>query len=496
MPSVHLERLSFAYLDSDPILVGAEAHLPRGWSGLGGENGAGKTTLLRLLAGELAPTAGRVRLEPDRSRVALCPQTVDAPGVEVFALARGADGPARRLRGRLRLEPASLPRWGSLSPGERKRWQVGAALLAEPEVLLLDEPTNHLDAEARELLAEALRAFRGVGVLVSHDRALLEDLAARTLRLERGTLRLYPLRYGQARHLWEEERRAAWDRRAAAQQAARKVEAQRERARRQAEAATRARSRRGVDPGDHDARTPARRNLADWAAARWGADVRRLGSAARRAEEGVEEAPPLRELGRSVFLGFEGAPRPVLLALEVAELRAGPVPLLRDVRVRLRRDDRVWVRGPNGAGKSTLLAALLARSTLPSERVLHLPQELPAAAGAQLVLELRRLSGEARGRVLSLVAALGSDPARLLASAHPSPGEARKLLLALGMGRHAWALCLDEPSNHLDLPAVERLEEALRAYPGALLLVTHDAALAGRCTSRRWDLRGGLVREA
>ncbi len=95
--------------------------------------------------------------------------------------------------------------------------------------------------------------------------------------------------------------------------------------------------------------------------------------------------------------------------------------------------------------------------------------------------------------MLSVVAALGCDPARLLASGALSPGEARKLHLALGMGRHAWALLLDEPTNHLDLPSVERLEAALAAYPGALLLVTHDDGLAARCTTRTWFLQGGRV---
>jgi ATPase subunit of ABC transporter with duplicated ATPase domains len=196
-----------------------------------------------------------------------------------------------------------------------------------------------------------------------------------------------------------------------------------------------------------------------------------------------------------VFLVYERAPRPVLLSLDLEEVGAGPAPLLRDVHVRLRREDRVWLEGPNGAGKSTLLAALRERATLPPERVLHLPQELPAGAGAQLLAEVRDLPDEVRGRVLSLVGALGTDPARLLASADPSPGEARKLLLALGMGRHAWALLLDEPTNHLDLPTLERLEEALVAYPGALLLVTHDAQLAARCTASRWHVDHGRVEE-
>jgi ATPase subunit of ABC transporter with duplicated ATPase domains len=126
-------------------------------------------------------------------------------------------------------------------------------------------------------------------------------------------------------------------------------------------------------------------------------------------------------------------------------------------------------------------------------RILYLPQELTSAAGAAMLESVRELGDDARGRVLATVAALGVDPERLLESASPSPGEARKLALAYGLGAQVWALVLDEPTNHLDMPAIERLEEALIEYPGAMLMVTHDDALARRCTGAEWRLMNRRV---
>jgi ATPase subunit of ABC transporter with duplicated ATPase domains len=122
---------------------------------------------------------------------------------------------------------------------------------------------------------------------------------------------------------------------------------------------------------------------------------------------------------------------------------------------------------------------------------LYLPQELTRKEGTELLSVLDGLSRERRGRVLSVVAALGVDPDGLLASDRPSPGEGRKLALALGLGGGSWVMVLDEPTNHLDLPAVERLESALDAYPGALLLVTHVERFGARTTKTTWTLGAG-----
>jgi ATPase subunit of ABC transporter with duplicated ATPase domains len=212
-----------------------------------------------------------------------------------------------------------------------------------------------------------------------------------------------------------------------------------------------------------------------------------------RASAAMPASPVEADLGRSVFLGYTPAPRPVVLSLDAPELVAGSTVLARDVHVVLRREDRVRLAGRNGAGKSTLLTRLLEANPARAEQVFFLGQEVGSEDGRAILDRVRALPPDLRGRTLSLVAALGTDPDRVLASESPSAGEVRKLLLAEGLARRPWAVVLDEPTNHLDLPTVERLTTALRAYPGALLLVTHDDGLAEACTTTGWSLASGRV---
>jgi ATPase subunit of ABC transporter with duplicated ATPase domains len=195
----------------------------------------------------------------------------------------------------------------------------------------------------------------------------------------------------------------------------------------------------------------------------------------------------------SIAVGWEPPPKKRLASLDAADVMAGTHVVLRGARAVIDRDARVHVRGSNGAGKSSLLAALVRAASLPPERVLHLAQERTALDARLLAGQIRALDPAARGRLGQIAAALGLDPAVALASEAPSPGEARKLEIALGLARRVWLLLLDEPTNHLDLPSIERLEAALVEYPGALVLVSHDDAFASRLTTSRWDVIDGAL---
>jgi ATPase subunit of ABC transporter with duplicated ATPase domains len=494
---VRLSGLSFSYTDSVSTLNDVTFALATGWTGVVGPNGTGKTTLLRLIAGELEPNSGHVCVDPPRGTIRTCAQTVETMTPEIAAFARAMDGVARRIHGELRLDADDLARWPTLSPGERKRWQVGAALSVEPAVLMLDEPTDHLDAEARELLIAGLERFRGIGIIVSHDRALLDRITGYTVRVHDGTARIWRGGYSDAKRAWEAEERehhAEYERlKHQGENLARRL-ADKRRLATSAEAEANAGTRKRMKfRGDHDATSMAAKGKARMASERISRDAAVLRASVERVSERLGEYRFQRHKGRSIFVDYVPAPAAKVFTVNETAIFAGDVRVLEDVHLGVLRDAKIRVAGPNGVGKSTLLAAMIRGAHLARERILYLPQELTARDGIAMLDAVRVLNSAERGRVLTLVAALGIDPDRLLESAAPSPGEARKLAMAYGLGRQVWAMVLDEPTNHLDMPAIERLEEALVEYPGAMVIVTHDDALAKRCTSVEWRLKGGRV---
>jgi len=488
MSAVHLSHVSFSYSSAVPVITDATFDLGPGWAGLVGANGAGKSTLLSLITGEHPPDTGRVTIEPASLPPVLCEQRVDTLTTEIQGFGWDWEGDAVRMRARLNLDPQDLERWITLSPGERKRWQIGAALVARPDVLLLDEPTNHLDAVVRDLLVSALGDFRGCGVVVSHDRDLLNELTSKTIRLQPGRVQLWNGSYDAARDAWvaeaAEQAEALTRMKADRKKLARRLDEQHRKTAQQD--AKRMRERRAAGKHDLDTRGSAASYKHERGQKTGAQTVSTMTNSLQKLDDNLEGASVNKDLGGKVTFNFEPSNKEFLIRYS-GPVMAGDRELF-DVNVAVRRTDRIRIAGRNGAGKTSLLRHLVNEAGIPTDRILYLAQETTAAEATGWLEEVNALPPDDKGRVMTLVARLGADPGALLQSHQPSPGEARKIALALGLGTPKWLLVLDEPTNHLDLPSIERLESALVTYQGALLLITHDDSLADRTTDTTWTV--------
>ena len=456
-PAVALRDLAFVWDGAiAPLFEHLDLHLPPGFTGVLGANGAGKSTLLRIVAGELAPTSGQVIGATD---TCYCAQRTDTAPGELAELLDDWDADAVLLRARLDIEPDFATRWATLSHGERKRAQVACALWRSQAVLAIDEPTNHLDAQARAQLVDALHHYRGVGLLVSHDRDLLDALCVQCLWLEPPAAQVYAGGYTQAQAQRQQDRASA---RAARERAVRehaRLQGELVRRHEHAAASHRQRSKRGIDRHDHDAKGKV--NLARVTDGKDGAALRQLAGRAAQARERLESARVDKEFTTGVWLPGSRSRRDAVLALEPGSLPLGPARRLHFPALRMRPDARIAIAGPNGAGKSTLLRHLLGNLGVSPAHVVSMPQEVDIAGAERILAEVRALPDERRGHVFTIVSRLGSRP---------------------------HVIVLDEPTNHLDLPSVEALEAALADCPCALLLVSHDARFVAHLARTVWQL--------
>ncbi len=482
--------------------------------GLVGPNGCGKSTLLAVLGGILEPTEGSVTLRKGIRRVLLPQETTwhtDGPLLEAVMASRAPLGEIgaqlRALESSLEAAPTEedLRRYGelqhrfeaeggfalrhkaqayltglglsadlwarhpsALSVGQQRRAALAQVLLAEADLLLLDEPTNHLDVWALGFLEDVLQGHRGSLVVVSHDRYFLDRVVTSIAELDAHVLTVYKGGYTA----FLAQRRAA---RARAETLQELLEEEKER--------LRDFIRRTQDGSRH---TQARSRM------------KRL--ARLEAEEGAH-APTVREEMRFCLPHARREGRIVVEASSLTLTRGGRT-LVRGMILRLERGQHLAIVGPNGAGKTSLLGALLGMLPLDSGTVewghhvtvAYLPQDSQSHLRGHTPLEAvlacspEWTIGEARS-YLARFLFRGEKVFQDIASL--SGGERSRLALACLMREGANVLVLDEPTNHLDLTARDTLEDALAAYPGTIIMVTHDRALITRVAHLVLVLREG-----
>ena len=517
-------NISFTYPDEpEPLFAGVNASFPRGWSAVTGDNGIGKSTLMAILRGMMRPDDGIVTPDPKLLAIGYCPQDIYEPPAELESFAADWSPEAIAARDGLAVADDWPYRYGTLSGGERKRVQIACALAPRPDVLILDEPTNHVDGATRERIIAAMRRYRGIGIVVSHDAELIDRTCGRCVVFTRRhvgrrnvtVVDAYPGGWTQASGLIAARDAAAESSLDAARRETTRLEAVRVRRLakvRQVEAAKRNGGRR-IDPKDHDARNKrqlARMTGLDRGVTRAYAQLEGRMHAARRREDGLASAA--KRYDGDIWMGIEPSRLRELMHLDVGVIRFGgehrgtilladgPIPgVCRASRsgnlivlspppgpavpsglmvpaISIGPRDHVAVTGPNGTGKSTLLRALLGGMSAHAANVprLVIAQDASSADAAEALTRLDDLTDDARSRVQGAYARLNADPDRLLSGGSPSPGELRKLLLCLALPQRPQLIVMDEPTNHLDLSSRRALARLLRGYPGALLVVSHD----------------------
>jgi ATP-binding cassette, subfamily F, member 3 len=504
---LHINDLTFR-MEGRLLFEKASAAIPAGHKvGFVGRNGAGKTTLLRLIAGELSPDDGDIRLPKDTrigwvtqeapggpdslidvvlaadtERAALLAEaeTATDPGRIAEIHVRLADidahsAPARasRLLSGLGFDEAAQKRpCSEYSGGWRMRVALAAMLFTEPELLLLDEPTNYLDLEGTLWLEDYLRTYPHTVLLVSHDRDLLNKAVGFILHLSQGKLTLYTGGYDRFEDARREKQRLDGKLKKKQDDERAHIESFIERFKAKATKAKQAQSRMKA--------------------------LARMQPIAETVEERVIPFafPSPKRAMASPLVRFESA----------AAGYVPGVPVLRGLNLRLDHDDRIGLLGANGNGKSTFAKLIGGRmpvmggQRVGSEKMTvgyfaqHQLDELPSGMTPyQHMVELMPEAPESQRRAKLGALGFGYEKADTKAE-NLSGGEKARLLFARATFHAPHLLILDEPTNHLDVDSREQLVRALAEYEGAVILISHDRHLIEASADRLWLVRDGTVR--
>ena len=468
---------------ADPVLDKLEMHIGEtDRLCLVGRNGAGKSTLMKLIAGIIQADDGERWVQPG-SRIAYLPQEPDASGYDsLYAYIAGGLDPEQDhetyrvdvLVEDLNIKADASPM--SASGGELRRAALARTLVSEPDLLLLDEPTNHMDVGTIEWLEGYLKVWRGAIMLISHDRAFLNNLTSATLWLDRGKIRRMDDKFEKFEG-WQEK------------------------------------------VFEEEAENLKKLNKLIKEETRW--SVEGISARRTRNQGRLRRLYDLRDQRKNMvkaegnvtitMAGGEQSGKRVIEAKGISK-KFDDRTLFEDFTVRINRGDRVGIIGPNGAGKSTLLKILMG-DIEPDTGSVKLGTNLETRIIDQKRADLKEdmtimdvltggrgewiKIGEEDRHVMTYLKEFLFDPsvAKMPVSAL-SGGERNRLLIALNFAKQSNLLVLDEPTNDLDMDTLDLLQEVLADYKGTIILVSHDRDFLDRVVTSSIVLEGdGSVTE-
>ena len=521
MIEIQVEGLTKSFDLEKKILDGLTFQIDQGERvGLLGRNGAGKTTLFRILTGELDWDTGSVTVGTGRrvgliSQIPVYPAGYSVEDVlqEAFSRLKDLAEEMERLATRMaegETDPSLLRRYGALSEkfeafggygtnvavnkvanglsiseemrrqpfallsgGEKTRVNLGRLILEDTDILLLDEPTNHLDLHATEWLEDYIAHFHGTVLAISHDRYFLDRIVTRIVEIVDGKAEFYSGNY--TFYAVEKERRYQ----------ERLKQYQKEQAK-------------------IEQLTEAAEKLHLWAFMGNDALHKRAFSIEKRIERMKTTEKPTRAKkmdARFAAMEFQGDE---VLALRNVAKSFGERRLFEGISLKVEGGERIALIGDNGTGKSTLIKMILdelypddGRIKLgPSVRLACLPQiihfEHPDWNLVENLMSAKKgLSAQSARNRLAAYDFRGEDVMKRVSVL--SGGEQSRLRLCMLMDEEINFLILDEPTNHLDIDSREWIEEAVEAFDGTLLFVSHDRYFINRFATRIWELQDGTI---
>ena len=503
---IQIKNLYFSYPYSHSNLFeDFSLQFSEGWTCVAGSNGCGKSSLLRLISGSITPDSGKISLTgAGEAGIIYCEQETAEIPENLYSAFWSSDNDVRKLFSRLCITEEMIERYESLSGGEKKRIQIACALAENPCVLLLDEPTNHLDSKSSSMISDILESFSGIGIMVSHDRSFADRLCSKTIYLyneaaffaggrDCTVFDSYSCGLSEALELRKKgsmESREEWERLNA------KAASERQRSARLESENQKAKSRlskKAIDSRDHDAQ-------AKIDAARISGKDRVIGDAKARLESQIRQTESERDgikkaLQRKEGFSVSGSDNFKPLVIDEEVIEAG-IYKLKIPHIEISQGMKVALVGENGVGKSLFVGhvILLLEKLKRKKNLLYLPQEISDEEREAVLSRFFALEEDEKGEVLSTLFRLGSQPERLALLRNStensdqsgeilSPGELRKLMIALAVQNSLSLLILDEPTNHMDITSVLALENALSALSCPMLVVSHDKAFLRKITN-------------
>ena len=483
---LQLNNISFAYDSFSKIIFqSVTLNIYNGWTGVIGPNGSGKTTFLKLCTNKLKPQEGKV-IFPRYS--VYCEQRTDNCPVDIEYFIYSYNKTAIKLKSVLEIDEEYMSRWNTLSHGERKRVQIGNALYQEPDLLAMDEPANHLDSESKEIIKKALQSFKGIGLIVSHDRDLLNSLCGQCIFIEPPDITLYRGNYTETKIQYDEHIQYNKKMYNKFQKEKRRIESIIQKRKQLAQNSDKRVSKRGINRRDHDSK--AKINAAR-VTGKDGVGGKLVNQVQGRLNQTIEKQKKYelkKEFRTGIEFNAESSKRRILFYEDSFEIYLGEARKLSIENLNINPTDKIGVTGKNGSGKSTLINYILKNLNLNRKNILYIPQEIDVDTTKRIQKDIKNLKDDELGILMALITRLGSEPQRLLESELFSPGETRKLLFAFGVMNNPQIVIMDEPTNHLDIVAVESLENALKELSCALLLVSHDRLFLENLVNINWHI--------